>query len=105
MFKTVPNPIAYWSAAAQVGMVMAESQAVITMRLLGMAGIWSVTPSEDSRMVSEKIKALTEAATASTRVAMSGGSPHSVAEAAIRPIRRTTRANMRRLSKRGFARP
>lgn len=98
------NPLAWWSAAANIGMVMAESQAVIAMRLMGMAGIWSVTPSEDSRMVSEKVRALTEAATESTRVAMSGGSPQSVVEAAIRPIRRATRANVRRLGKRGFAR-
>ena len=99
------NPAAWWSAAANIGMVMIESQAVIAMRVMGMAGIWSVTPSEDSRMVSEKIAALTRAATESTRVAMAGGSPDRVAAAAIRPIRQTTRANMRRLSKRGFAKP
>ena len=97
------NPAAWWSAATDIGMVMIESQAVIAMRLMGMAGVWSVTPSEDSRMVTEKVHALTEAATQSTRVALSGGAPHKVAEAAIRPIRRATRANLRRLGKRGFA--
>ncbi len=96
-----PSPMAYWANATQIGLVMAEAQAVIAMRMMGMAGLWSVTPAEDARMVSEKVHALTKAATDSTLVAMAGGSPEKIATAAIKPIRQKTRANVRRLGKRG----
>ena len=96
------NPFAWWANAMEVGYVMAEAQAVIAMRMMGMAGVWSVTPAEDARMISEKVHALTKAGTDATRVALSGGGPEAVAAAAIRPIRQKTRANARRLSKRGF---
>lgn len=96
------SPLAWWANAMQVGLVMAESQAVIGMRLLGMAGIWSVTPSENARMVSEKVHALTKAASDSSMTLLRGGSPDAVAAAAIRPVRRATRANARRLTKRGL---
>ncbi|MCA1775042.1 MAG: antifreeze protein [Paracoccaceae bacterium] len=96
-----PSPMAYWANAYQIGLVMAEAQAVITMRLMGMAGHWSVTPAEDARMVSEKVHAMTKAATDSALVAMRGGSPETIAAAAIKPIRQKTRANARRLGKRG----
>ena len=96
------NPAAYWAATVQVGMVVIEAQAVIAMRMMGMAGIWSVTPTEDARMVSEKFEALTRSATAAAHVAMRGGTPDKIAEAAIKPIRQTTRANAKRLRKRGI---
>jgi hypothetical protein len=72
------------------------------MRMMGMAGVWSVTPAEDARMMSEKVQALTRAASDSTRVAMAGGSLDKIAAAAIKPIRQKTRANARRLGKRGL---
>ncbi len=95
------SPFAYWSNALELGALMAEAQAVIAMRLMGMAGFWSVTPAEDARMVSEKVEALSRAGSEAARVALSGGSPDQIAAAAIRPIRCKTRANYRRLGKRG----
>ena len=96
------NPLTYWANAMELGYVMAEAQAVIAMRLLGMAGVWSVTTTEDRRMVSEKVHALTKAGTEAGKVALRGGTPDQIAAAAIKPIRRTTRANARRLGKRGL---
>lgn len=96
------SPMDYWANALQVGYVVAETQVVVTLRLLGMAGVWSVTPAEDSRMISEKVYALTKAATDVSRVVMRGGAPNEIAAAAIRPIRQKTRANARRLGKRGL---
>ena len=98
------HPFGYWANALELSYVMAEAQVVIAMRLLGMAGVWSVTPSEDARMVSEKVHALTKAATDAGRVALQGGTPDQITAAAIKPIRQTTRANARRLGKRGLAR-
>jgi len=95
------TPVHYWANAMQFGYLMAEAQAVIAMRLLGMAGVWSVTPAEDARMISEKVYAMTKATTDSAKVAMSGGTVDQIAAAAIKPIRRKTRANARRLGKRG----
>lgn len=100
-FKT-PNPLDYLGTAMEIGHVLAEAQMVVAMRTLGMWGIWSVTPSEDARMISEKVHAITKAGTDATRVAMRGGSPDKIAAAAIKPIRQKTRANAKRLGKRGF---
>ncbi|MEJ6399139.1 antifreeze protein [Yoonia sp. 208BN28-4] len=96
------NPMAVWANTMQATMLVVEAQSVITMRMLGMAGIWSVTPAEDGRMLSEKVYALTRAATDSTRAAMNGAAPEAVVAAAIKPIRQKTRANARRLGKRGL---
>jgi len=97
-----PNPFEYIGNAYQVGYVMAEANAVIAMRTLGMFGMWSVTPTEDARMISEKVYAITKASTDAGRVAMNGGSPDEIAAAAIKPIRQKTRANAKRLGKRGL---
>lgn len=97
-----PDPMSYIGNAFQVGFMMAEANSVIAMRTLGMMGIWSVTPSEDGRMISEKVHAMAKAQSDATRVAMNGGSFDEIAAAAIKPIRNKTRANAKRLGKRGL---
>ena len=82
-------------------MLMAETQSVIAMRTLGMAGLWSVTPTERRRMVDEKLPAFTEAALAAGTAAFHGKRPDQVMDAAIRPLGKATRANSKRLAKRG----
>ncbi len=96
------TPIHYWANAMQFGYLMAEAQAVIAMRMMGMAGVWSVTPAEDGRMISEKVYAMTKATTDASKVALAGGTADQIAAAAIKPIRRKTRANAKRLGKRGL---
>ncbi|MFQ1699582.1 antifreeze protein [Loktanella agnita] len=100
MMKTT-NPLAFWSNAVELGYLMAEAQAVIAMRVMGMAGVWSVTGGEDSRMISEKAQAVSQSTTNATRAAMAGRSPDQIAAAAIKPFRQKTRANVKRLQKRG----
>jgi hypothetical protein len=85
--------------------MLAEAQAVIAMRMMGMAGMWSVAPTETTRMISEKGAAYSSAMKAAGRAAMSGKRPDEIAEAALRPIRRKTRSNSRRLARRGPGRP
>lgn len=85
----------------QVGWLALETQSVVAMRLFGMAGLWSVAPSENSRMVSEKSRAFTQSLFDTQRAVWSGARPEQVAAAALAPIRRTTRANALRLSRRG----
>lgn len=87
--------------AVQTSMMMAEAQAVITMRLFGMAGMWQVAPGENDRMVQEKTHAILAAGRAAGRAMMAGHDAGAVALAALKPVRARTRKNAARLSKRG----
>lgn len=105
MLKTTIHPAdpADWIRAGwTLGMLAVETQAVMTMRLLGMAGAWSVLPSENARMVSEKAPAFADATRAATRAAIAGAPPLAVADAWAKPLRRRTGANARRLGRRGL---
>ena len=64
-----PTPIQMMSLSIRTPTMLAEAQMVIGMRMLGMAGMWRVTPSENSRMVTEKTRAATQGAMAATRAA------------------------------------
>ncbi|MBY5931771.1 antifreeze protein [Tateyamaria omphalii] len=79
-----------------------ETQAVMTMRILGMAGLWPVTRSENKRMLDEKLSAMTEAQWAMWRASLGLGGPSAVLAAGLRPLRVKTRSNARRLGKRAF---
>ncbi|MEM6887896.1 MAG: antifreeze protein [Pseudomonadota bacterium] len=99
-----PSVFDYWRSAMQFGMIMSEAQAVIAMRMMGMAGIWSVSPSQNTRMVTEKVHAFTKSVTTAGLVTMKGDPPARVTRAALASIRRKTRPNTRRLSSRGLKR-
>ncbi|MGP6086894.1 antifreeze protein [Antarctobacter jejuensis] len=92
------SPFDLWINMAHLAWMTAEAQAVISMRLMGMAGFWSVSPRENSLMVSEKSAAFAKAMNAASMAAMNGGDPMA---AAIAPLRRKTRSNVVRLAKRG----
>lgn len=98
----LPNLANYWENAVEVGMVMVEAHGVIQMRVMGMAGFWSVGPQENSRMVSEKLTAMVQATADAGNVTLRGGSPDEIVAAAIAPIRNATRANSKRLTKSGM---
>ena len=89
------------SVGVQTAQMMAEAQMVMTMRLLGMAGFWAVPPSENFRMITEKPDAFVRSAFAASTAAMEGKRPDQVAQAAIKPLRRKTRANSKRLRRAG----
>ena len=92
----------YWDNAVEVSLIMIEAHTVINMRLMGMAGLWSVAPQENTRMVTEKLEAMVQASTDAGMVTLRGGSPDEIAAAVIAPIRKATRANAKRLGKRGM---
>ena len=91
--------------AMQSGMMMAEANLVIAMRVMGMGGMWRVTPAENARMVKEKSDAAVASAAAMTRAILAGQSPAKVALAGMKPVRAKTRANATRLAKRGLGKP
>ena len=103
--QSLSGPFDWWLLGWQTAIMLAEAQAVIAMRIMGMAGVWAVTPSETARMVSEKGVAWSSAMTAVRSAAMAGKPPHKIAGAALAPVRRRTRANSRRLARRGPVRP
>ncbi len=79
--------------------IMAEAQVVIGLRVAGMAGMWPMGQAENDRMLAEKLQAGADAATAVMRSAIAGGSLPDMALAAMRPVGRKTKANLRRLSR------
>lgn len=96
-------PIGLLKNAQTLMDMTAEANAVVSMRIGGMMGIWSVTDHENTRMVEEKIDAMTDAQFAMWQSMMRGETPNEVVAAGLEPVRKTTRANAKRLTKRGFA--
>jgi hypothetical protein len=100
-----PTPIQMMSLSIRTATMLAEAQMVIGMRMLGMAGMWRVSPTENARMVSEKVSAVQDATLAASKAAMQGKSPATIADHALKPISRRTSANAKRLSRRGPGTP
>lgn len=100
----IVTPMDHWANALQLGFVMAEAQAVIAMRMLGLFGVWSVPKTENRRMLNEKVFAFAKGSMDAGMAAVAGKPPDVVAALAIRPIRQATRSNHRRLTKRGLKR-
>ncbi len=95
------TPFDLWSTTLQFTFLAIETQSVMTMRLLGMAGLWNVTKSENARMMDEKSPALMRSMTDAAAVAMTGARPDQIMATAIKPLRAKTRSNANRLSRRG----
>jgi hypothetical protein len=83
----------FFGPAIEAGLMAAEAQAVIAMRLAGMAGLWPVAPQEGLIMLAEKVAAGQDATMAALGAGLRGAS----ALAAMAPYRRRTQANARRL--------
>jgi hypothetical protein len=88
---------ALWRLSFGTALMLAEAQAVIALRLAGMAGLTPPQPGETRRMAAEKPTAFAKAARAALSATPAG--PVAAAEAAMRPIRRRTRSNVRRLAR------
>ncbi len=87
------------SLSIQMGMMAAEAQMVVAMRLWGMQGLWPHADNENHRMVAEKSDATLASGAAAIKAVLSGATPAGIALAAIRPVRRKTRSNAKRLSR------
>lgn len=95
------SPFELWRTGLDLWWLGVETQAVMTMRLMGMAGIWSIDNRENSRMFFEKPEAFGRALMRGTIAAATGQKPHQIVTAATRPIRKKTKSNARRLARRG----
>jgi hypothetical protein len=101
MAPLAPDPFQFWMAGARLTRLGFEAQAVMAMRMLGMAGLWSVAPSENHRMLAEKQSAFGKAAVGAASAALRGARPDLILGAAITPLHTATAANLARLWKRG----
>lgn len=81
--------------------LMWEAQAVIAMRMMAFGGMWGKSPGEEMRMVTEKQKAFWDSHVAMTAATMRGATPTDVLSAGIRPLHRKTKANVKRLTRKG----
>lgn len=89
-----------WRLQTRTAQMMTEANLVISMRLLGMGGLWPVAQTETRRMVDEKGPAFAEAGMLAWQAAMTGAAPAVIASAWLDPIGRRTSSNMRRLARR-----
>ena len=96
------NPFDILRATGEATRITAESQVVIGLRLMGLAGFWPMGPAEVGRMMSEKLVAGAQAARAALRTGLSGGTMPEIALAAMKPVGRRTRANARRLTRKAL---
>lgn len=99
------TPAQMINLSMKTGMMLMEAQMVIGMRMMGMAGLWRVHPSENAMMSSEKVSAVSQSAIATSQAIMTGKSPAFIAEAALKPISRRTKSNVKRLAARGPGKP
>ncbi len=99
------TPAQMINLSMKTGMMLMEAQMVIGMRMMGMAGLWRVHPSENTMMSSEKVSAVSQSAIATSQAIMTGKSPAFIAEAALKPISRRTKSNVKRLAARGPGKP
>lgn len=99
------TPAQMISLSLKTGMMLMDAQMVIGMRMMGMAGLWRVHPSENARMSSEKVSAIGQSAVAASTAMLTGKSAAQVAEAALKPIARRTKSNVKRLAARGPGKP
>jgi hypothetical protein len=93
------DPFAPWRAGLAFWRLAAEAQTVIALRVMGAWGMLPARPGETRRMAAEKGPAFARAAIAAAKAAGEGRAPLAVAEAGMRPLRRRTGANLRRLTR------
>lgn len=89
-------PFVLWR---QMGQIAWDSQMVIMLRTAGMMGLLKQDAAEPQKMVMEKAAAAGEAMEAALHAAARGRRADQVMAAALRPYRRRTKANARRLTK------
>lgn len=97
---TRPSPVLqYWKLGFAFWRMNAEAQAIIMMRMAGMAGFWQLAPGETARMVSEKQEAFARSMVQAGTAVLQGKRPDQVASAALGPLGRKTSGNSRRLGR------
>ncbi|WP_141536207.1 hypothetical protein [Thioclava sp. ES.031] len=95
------DPLSFMRIGFEAARIGLEAQAVISMRVAGMMGLWDVSPLESLQMVQEKPVAVAAAAEAAAFALLRGQTADRAISASITQIGNHTSANMTRLSRRG----
>jgi hypothetical protein len=85
------------SAWFETARFAADTQRVVALRMMRLAGGGPLAATEATRMVAEKMAAFTEAQAAVAATMMTGGTFKAASRKAYAPYRRAVRANRRRL--------
>lgn len=93
------TPLAFFALQSQFAALAVETQIVMSLRLMAMAGALPARPGENNRMISEKGPALTKAFGAATQAALAGQTPEQIINASLAPLTRKVRQNRKRLMK------
>lgn len=91
------NPFSFFAMQAQFTTLAVETQIVMSLRLMAMAGAIPARPGENKRMISEKGPAMAKAMSAGTRAALAGKSPDQVLSATLTPLASKVHKNRKRL--------
>ncbi len=96
---TVDQMTSFWRQSTQMVSLMTEAHVVITMRTMGMVGLWPMPKGETHRMLSEKPPVFLESYMAAGHALMSGKTPDAVIQAFTNPLEKKAKSNRRRLSR------
>ncbi|WP_424973267.1 antifreeze protein [Dinoroseobacter sp. S76] len=99
--KHTSNMFDYLSTGANVWRLGFETNSVIMLRMMGMAGFWNTPFDENWRMVAEKPKVFIKSGSDGLVAAMQGKDPAQVMDASIKRLNKATNANRKRLANRG----
>jgi len=92
------DPFALWNLSLEITRMAVESQRIVALRMMGMAGLVPMRADEPARMVAEKHKALAASGQAMSRAMKAGKSATDVMAAGVKPMRAKTKANAKRLT-------
>lgn len=100
--KHTSNMFDYLSTGANVWRLGVETNSVIFLRMMGMAGLWDTPDDENWRMVTEKPKVFMKSGSDGMVAALQGKDPAKVMDASIHHLNKATNANRKRLADRGM---
>lgn len=89
-----------WRLQMRTARMMAEAQAVIAVRMLGMAGMLPSEAGETTRMITEKQAAFAQSGLAVAGAMLAGKTAMQAYGLGLTPIGRATRGNAARLLRR-----
>ncbi|WP_375256968.1 antifreeze protein [Citreimonas sp.] len=92
-------PYRLFNQNLRAGMMIWDVQTVMALRLMGLAGAWTMPPGEAVRMVTEKPPAFAKAWTAWQTAMLSGRGIEAAGNAFNAPLSRKARGNRRRLTR------
>lgn len=92
-------PYRLFNQNLRTGMIIWDVQAVMGLRLMGLAGGWTMPPGEAVRMVTEKPPAFAQAWAAWQTAMMAGRGLEAAGNAFSAPLSRKARGNRRRLTR------